>query len=103
LVQRLEVLNQLLKSRSGPINVLDALGQSIPENAWLDEVSLSFGEKMNLSFSGGATTSESVTRFGEKLTASIHLSSVQLNEMTSAVDGKEEIRKFSFVAKPKIN
>lgn len=103
LVQRLEVLNRLLKTREGPVNIIDAIGQGIPEDAWLNQLKLNLSDTSSLSFSGSARTSEAVTQFAQKLSKSIYLSNVQLNEMVSAMDGKEEVKTFSFEASPKLN
>lgn len=103
LTQRLDALNQLLRSRSGPVNIIDAVGQGIPENAWLDKLVLSLGKEKTLNISGSALSSDAITQFSEKLSASIYLSNVSLNEMVNAKEGDEEIKNFSFVATPKEN
>lgn len=103
LAQRLDALNRLLKTRGGPVNIIDAIGQGIPEDAWLNQLKLNLSDSGSLVFSGAARSSESVTQFAQKLSKSIHLSNVQLNEMVSALDGKEEIKNFSFEALPKFN
>lgn len=103
LAQRLEALNRLLKTRGGPVNIIDAIGQGIPEDAWLNQLKLNLSDTSSLSFSGSARTSEAVTQFAQRLSKSIYLSKVQLNEMISAMDGKEEIKTFSFEASPKLN
>jgi len=103
LTQRLDVLNQLLRLRSGPVNIIDAVGQGLPEAAWLDKINLSLGDNKSLNISGSAMSSEAITQFSEKLSASIYLSNVQLNEMVNGVDGKDAVKNFSFVATPKEN
>lgn len=103
LTQRLDAINLLLKSRSEPIYVLDALSQSIPEGAWLSEVNFQFGESPSLVFSGEAYSSDDVTQLADKLSASIYLTNLKLNEMDSEGSKTDGKHRFSFTAKPNLS
>jgi len=104
LAQRLAAANELLGSRSGPVNTLDALGQSLPAGAWLTQINLSAEPEPSLQISGSAYTSEDVTDFAERLTNSIYFQDVELKEVVGvpAAGKKEDIRTFSFSAVPKV-
>jgi Tfp pilus assembly protein PilN len=71
LAQRLAAVNDLLSSRSGPVNTLDAIGQSLPPGSWLNQITLASEPEPTLQFSGSSFTSEEVTDFAEKLSNSI--------------------------------
>jgi len=103
LTQRLDALNKLLRLRSGPVKIINAVGQGLPAAAWLDKINLRLGDDKSLNISGIAMSMVAITQFSEKLSASIYLSNVQLNEMVNGVDGKDTVKIFSFVATPKEN
>jgi Tfp pilus assembly protein PilN len=102
LAQRLAAVNELLSSRSGPVNTLDAVGQSLPVGAWLNQITLAAEPEPSLQFTGSAYSSEDVTDFAEKLSNSIYFQNVELKEVTGErAAGKEDIKNFSFSAVPK--
>jgi len=102
LAQRLAAVNELLSSRSGPVNTLDAIGQSLPNGAWLNQISLTSDPEPNLQFSGSAYSSEDVIDFSEKLNNSIYFQNVELKEVVGERSaGKEDVKNFSFTAIPK--
>jgi len=100
--QRLTSVNELLQTRGGPVNVLDALGQSLPPGVWLSQVELNALPEPTLVFSGSAFTNEEVTDFSEKLSASIYLEKIDLKDLIGSKNEKgEDIKTFSFSATPK--
>jgi len=102
---RLAAVTELLGARNGPVNVLDAMGQSLPSGAWLTEISFSSSGKPGLFFSGRAYSHEDVTDFADKLSASIFFEKVSLESVNDSGDtGKGVgVKNFSFQAFPKIN
>jgi Tfp pilus assembly protein PilN len=102
LAQRLAAVNDLLSSRSGPVNTLDAIGQSLPAGAWLNQITLTAEPEPSLQFSGSSYSSDDVTDFAEKLGNSIYFQNVELKEVSGEKSaGKEDIKNFSFTAFPK--
>ncbi len=100
--QRLTSVNELLQTRGGPVNILDAVGQSLPPGVWLSQLELNALPEPNLVFSGSAFTNEEVTDFSEKLGASIYLEKIELKDLMGSRNEKgEEIKTFSFSAVPK--
>lgn len=100
--QRLVSVNELLQTRGGPVNVLDALGQSLPPGVWLTQIELNALPQPSLFFNGSAFTNEEVTDYSEKLGSSIYLEKIELKELTGSKNDKgDEIKMFSFTAVPK--
>lgn len=103
LAQRLAAVNELLSSRSGPVNTLDALGQALPAGAWLNQINLTAEPEPNLQLAGSTYSSEDVTDFAEKLANSIYFQNVELKEVSEQrTSGKEDTKSFVFVAVPKV-
>jgi Tfp pilus assembly protein PilN len=102
--ERLNAVNNLLSSRNGVVNLLDAIGQGIPGRAWLTRLDLKNGSQPSIQFAGGAYSNEDVTDFSDKLSASVYLEKVTLEEVSATkTSGKgEDTRNFSFRAVPKI-
>ncbi|MFM8270289.1 MAG: PilN domain-containing protein, partial [Pseudomonadota bacterium] len=103
LAQRLAAVNELLSSRSGPVNTLDAVGQSLPSSAWLNQIVLSAEPEPSLKLTGLARSSEDITDFSEKLANSIYFQNVELKEVV--VSGGTEtdgVRTFTLTAVPKV-
>jgi len=97
--QRLSSVNELLQSRGGAVNVLDAVGQALPPGAWLNQIELNTSPEANISFGGSAFTNEEVTEYSEKLGASIYLEKIQLKELTgSRTEKGDDLKSFSFSA-----
>lgn len=100
--ERLMAVNDLLAARSGPVNLLDAIGQSLPAGAWLTEINLTSGKEPLITFSGLAYSHEDVTDFADKLSASIFFEKVKLESVIESGGGKgTELKSFSFQAVPK--
>ena len=98
LERRIEVINVLEENRTGPLFVMDALSDAIPERAWVDKFSeKSFSAKVD----GIAWNEFTVADFMKSLQASPYFQNVQLG-----VIKKKGIRNLplrSFVIEAKLN
>jgi len=102
--QRLNVVKKLQASRVGPVNVLDALGQALPQRVWLNNVDLSFLPSNQIQISGRGYSSEDVAEFVEKLSSSIYFEKVNLESVASEKDEQSgTVKTFSMSAVPKLN
>ncbi len=72
---KLEVLDQLKRGRSGPVRMLDELATVIPKRVWLKRLSEANGK---VSFEGSAGNIEDVSAFMAALKGSTHFKSVEL-------------------------
>lgn len=99
---RLGAVRQLLDSRGTPVNVLDTVGQSLPGRTWLGGVDLSLNGEGALSLAGTSYSNEEVSDLVEKLSESIYLSDVSLDEVGSRNEGQVELKTFIITAKPKL-
>jgi Tfp pilus assembly protein PilN len=100
--ERLQAVNDLLASRSGPVSVLDAIGQSLPARAWLTDLSFKSDQDPLIIFSGLAYSHEDITDFSDKLNASIFFEKVNLESVTEGGGIKgQELKNFSFQTVPK--
>lgn len=101
--ERLNAVNELLAMRNGVVNLLDALGQSLPNRAWLSKIDLKNGNPPTLMFTGSAFSNEDITDFSDKLTASVYLDKVTLEEVISkSAEKGDDAKSFTISAEPKI-
>lgn len=100
--ERLAVVRRLLAQRNTPVNVLDAVGQSLPARTWLTDLEVNLGAKPQVTIKGKSYSNEEVSDFSDKLSESIHLSDVILGGVTTAnnEDGIE-LKSFEINAMPK--
>ena len=82
--ERLGIVRQLLSVRNTPVNVLDALGQSLSVKTWVTSISVALAGEPNISLAGAAYSNEEISDFIDKLAESIHLADVSLDSVTSA-------------------
>jgi len=100
--QRISAVNELLTARTGPVNLLDAIGQSVPAHAWLTSLELTAYPEPSLSLSGSSWTNDEVSDFSDRLSASIYLEKVSLEEINSVKgQASEETKSFLIKAVPK--
>src|SRR5581483_10083185 len=96
--KKIEVISVLEENRTGPLFVMDALGQSIPNRAWIDE----FSEKNYMARIEGTAWDElTVSDFMKKLQSSPYFQNVDL-----AVINTKQIQQLSlktFVIESKLN
>lgn len=99
---RLEAVRTLISSRATPVSVLDAVSVSLPARTWLKSMELTTGKDAQLKLSGLSFTNEEISDFADKLSESIYLANVVLEEVTpGALSADEQTRIFSLRALPK--
>lgn len=99
---RLAVVKELLTSRNTPVLILDAIGQNLPRRTWVNSLDLSFGETDGtISLQGSSYSNEEVADFVDKLTNSVYLKDVQLEDVNTRLEDKVEIRGFQVSARSK--
>lgn len=99
---RLGVVKQLLDQRGTPVNVLDTVGQSLPARSWYSSIELQLsGDTPSLALAGASYSNEEVSDLVEKLGESVYLNDVSLDEVSTRVEDKVEVRTFIITAKPK--
>jgi Tfp pilus assembly protein PilN len=100
IAQRLSVLNQLQASRVGPVNILDSLGQSLPQRVWLTNIELNLGELSQAQITGRGYSSEDVSEFVDKLNSSIYFEKVNLDSVSTQKEGDQiaSVKSFLIVA-----
>lgn len=98
---RLGIVQNLLAIRTTPVSVLDAIGQSLPKKAWLDEIIVRFGSS-DITLKGLAYTNEQISDYMDKLGESVYLGDVNLREVTTKrVKGDVDVRSFEVSARAK--
>ena len=102
--ERLNIVQQLLSSRSAPVSVLDAVGQSLPQRSWLNSIEFTLSPNPKVSVTGRSYSNEEISDFVDKVAESIHLSEVSLDSVAS---GKSEdgidVKLFDLHATPKVS
>ncbi len=99
---RLAVVRELLTSRNTPILILDAVGQNLPRRTWVNSVELVFSENDgSLVLQGSSYSNEEIADFVDKLTGSVYLKDVALEDVTTRMDDKVEVRGFQVTARSK--
>jgi len=99
--RRLAAVNEVLGARGEVVNILDATGQSVPSNAWLSEIRLESTPIPSLTLSGYALTPEAISDFVDRLSSSIYLEKVNLEEVGAIKADIGEHKTFSITAIPK--
>jgi type IV pilus assembly protein PilN len=77
--QKLAVIDQIVKGRTGPIMVLDTLATSVPSQMWLDGIRQ---VNMKMKITGWAADNLVVSRFMTSLQSSRLFTSVELESVT---------------------
>lgn len=93
---KLDVLDQLKASRVGPLYVLDALYEAIPEKLWLTKFKEGSGRA---SVSGVGVNEETVAQFMRNLEASDFFDGVELKVTKQVVQDKIKFQKFDLSLK----
>ncbi|GEM_PF-1447583 len=103
--QRLSVVKQLQTSRMGPVNVLDAVGQALPQRVWLTAIEMTLGSSGQIQLTGRGYSSEDVAEFVDKLNNSIYFEKVVLDGVSTEKDGDQSgtVKSFLIFATPKLN
>lgn len=102
--QRLNIVKQLQLSRTGPVNILDSVGQSLPQRVWLNQIELNLKEPRQIQLSGKSYSTEDIAEFVGKLNASIYFEKVYLDGVstTKERDSSGTEKSFLIVAVPKL-
>ncbi len=86
------VIEQLEKSRAGPVRVLDYVSRSLePLKLWLVRLSI---KGNNVEVEGRALTNDDVVEFVNNLRQTDYFSSIQLRESRAATEGKVNLYQF---------
>jgi type IV pilus assembly protein PilN len=103
-VQRLNVVKKLQASRKGPVNLLDSVGQLLPQRVWLTKIELNFDANSSLQLTGNGYSSEDVAEFVDKLNTSVYFQKVNLDSVSSQKEGEQQgsVKSFFVFAVPKV-
>lgn len=82
LKKKLDVINELIENRSGPVRLMAELAASTPQRLWLNRVELKGGQ---LLLQGIADVESTVIDFTQRLKKQEHISDVEIKSLT----GKE--------------
>ncbi|NIO06761.1 MAG: hypothetical protein GTO40_01765 [Deltaproteobacteria bacterium] len=93
LKQKLKVIDELGKRKTGPAKVMESLSDAMPPRLWLTEFKESGG---NLSISGMAVDNQTIAGFLKALSSSPYFQNVELGE-TTQVEQKSQptLKKFA--------
>ena len=84
LEDKLKILDNLKKGRTGPVKVMDELSNLIPARVWLLDYSEQGGA---VSMKGSAVTYEDLSAFAKKLKTSKHFTDVVIRKASQRGDG----------------
>ena len=84
LEDKLKILDDLKKGRTGPVKVMDELATLIPQKVWVDDYT---EQAQNVSMKGYAVTYEDLSVFSKKLKTSKHFTDVVIRKASQRGDG----------------
>jgi type IV pilus assembly protein PilN len=84
LEDKLKILDDLKKGRTGPVKLMDELSTLIPAKVWLSEYTETQGQ---VSLRGKAVTYEDLSVFSKKMKASKHFHDVNIRKAGQGTDG----------------
>ena len=93
---KLDVLERLKAARIGPLYILDALYEAMPDKLWLSKVQVSPGRAK---ISGVGVNEETVALFMKNLEASDFFSGVELKVTKQITQDKIKFQKFDLTCK----
>lgn len=97
---RLGVVRDLLTSRAAPVLVLDAVGQYLPKRTWINTIDLVLGDAGgSIQLSGSSYSNEDIAEYIDRLSDSVYLKDVSLEDVSTRVEDKIEVRGFQASAK----
>ena len=91
LKKKLEILQVLKDSRSGPIHLLDELNKALPDKVWLTSYSVNGN---SVSLEGLAVDENAVASFMERLVASPYYGKVELGGISQQTANQIKLHKF---------
>jgi Tfp pilus assembly protein PilN len=100
--ERLQVVRDLIEQRTAPVNILDTVGQSLPQRTWISSLEFSSADGGTINLTGSSYSNEEVSDFVDKLSESVYLNEVSLEDLgTSKSEDKIEVRTFQVAARSK--
>jgi type IV pilus assembly protein PilN len=93
--QKLEVIERLERSRSGPVHILDELASRTPERVWLTQLSATGGK---IELEGMSLDNELVALFLTALNDSAYFANVELKETELKTVDELKLNTFRIVA-----
>jgi len=102
--ERLQVVRNLLAARNAPVNVLDAVGQSLPSRVWISGLDFNLSSQApTVSLTGISYSNEDISDLVDKLSESIYVMDVSLEDVSpSRFEDKVDVKTFQIVTKPKL-
>jgi len=91
LKEKLKVIDELGKQKTGPARVMENLSSAIPNRLWLTEFRESGG---SLSISGLSVDNETIANFLKELSESSYFSDVELGETTQVSENQGNLKRF---------
>ena len=87
-----QVIEDLMKKKTGPVRIMESLSSATPSRLWLMEFKETGG---NLAISGLAVDNQTIADFLKALAASAHFKNVELVETTQIEQEGVPLKKFS--------
>lgn len=97
--EKLEVVRKLQSDRSVPVNLLDAVGQSMPGSLWVDDVE--YNESGIVKLRGSALSNEAISDFSQRLSESIYVGEATIQDVGTTAQSAVTLRSFSLTVKSK--
>ncbi len=91
LKEKLKIINELGKKKSGPARVMESLSKAMPARLWLTEFKETGG---NLSITGLAVDNETIAGFLKDLSSSPYFLNVELGETTQVPQNQGNLKRF---------
>ncbi|MFQ5541406.1 MAG: PilN domain-containing protein [Candidatus Binatia bacterium] len=89
--ERLKIIDELSKKKTGPVRVMESLSSATPARLWLTEFKESGG---SLSLNGLAIDNHTIAEFLKALSSSPYFQNVELIETTQVVEKGGRLKKF---------
>jgi type IV pilus assembly protein PilN len=93
---KLDVLGKLKDGKTGPVHLLDSLGQAVPDKLWLTSFKEAGGA---ISISGFGLNEETVAQFLRDLNASPYFTGVELQVIEQVNQGGTKLHKFDLICR----
>jgi type IV pilus assembly protein PilN len=96
LKNKINVIEELTKNRTGPVQVMENLSSAIPARLWLTEFKESGG---NLNANGMAVDNQTIATFLDALSSSPFFQDVELVESTHVDANRAPLKKFAMTSR----
>lgn len=103
ITSKLKLVKDMQMSRVGPVNVLDAIGQALPQRVWLTNLELVLEGSNQVQLTGKGYSSEEVAEFISKLNSSVYFENVTLDNISTQKEAEltANVKSFFIYAVPK--